>query len=431
METIKQLYSIFIGASSVSIDSRTCGVNAIFFALSGENTNGNKYAQAVLDAGAKLAVVDDESLKGQSGMFWVDNVLVALQQLALYHRRQLGLPIIGITGSNGKTTSKELIIQVLSQKYKVVGTKGNLNNHIGVPLTLLSMDSNTEIGVVEMGANHVGEIGFLSQLCEPDYGLITNVGKAHLEGFGSFEGVKKGKGELYQYLHVNNKKLFINVDNEHLVAMSIGMSHFFEYGLTKGQVTGCVVSSNPYLNVKWSYAGVNYTVETKLIGSYNVENVLCAATIGLAFEIEANRICEAITSYEPQNNRSQLVETGRNKVVMDAYNANPSSMKVALTNFSQLNETNKVMVLGAMKEMGDDSLIEHESLVAQAATVGCDFVFFVGKEFTDIEMPNVNMKAFLNKNELLEFFKLHPIKASTILVKGSRGNQLERILPEL
>lgn len=435
METVlDQIYDLFLRHRVISTDSRSCPVGAIYFALKGERFDGNEFVLDVLKRGAVYAVTDDKSLIGVDNVIIVPNVLKTLQNLAQFHRRKLGIPILGITGTNGKTTTKELVATVLQKKFKVEATKGNLNNHIGVPLTILSMDENVEFGVVEMGANHIGEIDFLCRIAEPDFGVITNVGKAHLEGFGSFEGVKKAKGELYGFLREKSALVFINADNVQLEQMGKGLSNKYEYGIEKGVLKGCVRDvNNPFLSVNWysESMGRKNSLETHLIGAYNLENVLCAIAVGTYFGISSNDINDALSNYWPANNRSQFIKTATNKIILDAYNANPSSMLEALNNFSNMDHISKVAILGGMKELGEDSITEHEKLIEHISRLGISTLILVGEEFADFTIPTVSTFKFDSYESVNSFLKTSPLRNSLLLIKGSRSNQLEKIVPFL
>ena len=379
---IEELYSRFQVCGTVTTDSRHCPQGSMFIALKGETFNGNAFAAQALAQGFRYAVVDEpEYARGESYIL-VDDCLQVLQQLANYHRRQLKTPIIGITGTNGKTTTKELVSSVLSKKYKVLFTQGNLNNHIGVPLTLLRLNKEHEMAVVEMGANHPGEIKALVQIAEPDYGLITNVGKAHLLGFGSFEGVIKTKGELYDFLREKgNATIFIQNENSYLNAIAHGL-HCVRYGQASGLfVSGKLLSCSPFLAFEWMSEGNTYPVQTHLIGAYNLDNALASVAIGKYFDVAPEDICEALSTYMPQNNRSQLVDTGRNKLIVDAYNANPTSMMAALENFRQVQAPHKMVILGDMKELGEASLEEHRKIVFFLDGCRFDRVMLAGTEF--------------------------------------------------
>jgi len=431
---LEHIYDLYLRHSVISTDSRNCPVGAIYFALKGERFDGNKFVLDVLNRGAAYAVSDDKSLVGTDNVIIVSDVLKTLQNLARFHRRKLGIPILGITGTNGKTTTKELVATVLQKKYKVEATKGNLNNHIGVPLTILSMDENVEFGVVEMGANHIGEIDFLCRIAEPDFGVITNVGKAHLEGFGSFEGVKRAKGELYSFLREKSALAFINADNVQLKQMAKGLSNKFEYGIEKGVLKGCLRDvNNPFLSVNWCLEsmGCKNSLETHLIGAYNLENVLCAIAVGTYFGISSQDINDAISSYYPTNNRSQFIKTGTNKIILDAYNANPSSMVEALNNFSNMDHISKVAILGGMKELGEDSVLEHEKLIEHISGLSISTLILVGDEFADFTIPTVSTLKFDSYESVNSFLEKTPPSNSLILIKGSRSNQLEKIVPFL
>ncbi|MBI9060407.1 MAG: UDP-N-acetylmuramoyl-tripeptide--D-alanyl-D-alanine ligase [Marinilabiliaceae bacterium] len=431
---LEQIYDLYLRHSVISTDSRKCPVGAIYFALKGERFDGNKFVLDVLNRGASRAVSDDKSLIGIDNVIIVSDVLKTLQNLALFHRRKLGIPILGITGTNGKTTTKELVATVLQKKFKVEATKGNLNNHIGVPLTILSMDQNVEFGVVEMGANHIGEIDFLCRIAEPDFGVITNVGKAHLEGFGSFEGVKRAKGELYNFLREKSALAFINADNVQLEQMGEGLSNKFEYGIEKGVLKGCVRDvNNPFLSVNWGSEsmGCKNSLETHLIGAYNLENVLCAIAVGTYFGISSQDINDAISSYYPTNNRSQFIKTATNKIILDAYNANPSSMVEALNNFTNMDHISKVAILGGMKELGEDSVLEHEKLIEHISGLSISTLILVGDEFADFTISTVSTLKFDSYESVNRFLKKSPLSNSLFLIKGSRSNRLEKIVPFL
>ena len=413
---IANLYKLYCQHFLVDTDTRNIRKNTLFFALKGDNFNGNSFAEEALKLGASFAIVDEEAYETKENIILVNNVLETLQQLANYHRRHLKIPIIGLTGSNGKTTTKELIHVVLNKKHNTQATKGNLNNHIGVPLTLLSMTDKTELGVVEMGANHLKEIALLCAISEPDFGYITNFGKAHLEGFGGMEGVIKGKSELYAFLKENDKTVFVNPDDEIQVekTQEINTINFKVEALRFSE-------ANPF--VKLSYN--NNTIQSNLIGAYNYSNIAAAITIGAYFKVSDEAIKEAIESYVPKNNRSQIIETKNNKIILDAYNANPSSMKVALENFAAINAETKVVILGDMFELGDESLQEHQAIVDLAISLNFETTFFVGENFNQIKTDAHQFKTY----ELLEdYIKKNPLENQSILIKGSRGMRLERVL---
>jgi UDP-N-acetylmuramoyl-tripeptide--D-alanyl-D-alanine ligase len=413
---IANLYKLYCQHFLVDTDTRNIRKNTLFFALKGDNFNGNSFAEEALKLGASFAIVDEEAYETKENIILVNNVLETLQQLANYHRRHLKIPIIGLTGSNGKTTTKELIHVVLNKKHNTQATKGNLNNHIGVPLTLLSMTDKTELGVVEMGANHLKEIALLCAISEPDFGYITNFGKAHLEGFGGMKGVIKGKSELYTFLKENNKTVFVNPDDKIQVekTQEINTINFKVEALRFSE-------ANPF--VKLSYN--NNTIQSNLIGTYNYSNIAAAITIGAYFKVSDEAIKEAIESYVPKNNRSQIIETKNNKIILDAYNANPSSMKVALENFSAINAETKVVILGDMFELGDESLQEHQAIVDLAISLNFETTFFVGENFNQLKTDAHQFKTY----ELLEdYIKKNPLENQSILIKGSRGMRLERVL---
>ena len=410
------LYNLYQQHFLVDTDTRNIRKNTIFFALKGDNFNGNTFAEQALKLGASYAVVDEKEFQTNDRILLVADVLKALQELANFHRKQLHIPIIGLTGSNGKTTTKELIHVVLSKKFNTVATKGNLNNHIGVPLTLLSMTNKTELGIVEMGANHQKEIEFLCSICEPDFGYITNFGKAHLEGFGGVEGVIKGKSELYTFLQANQKTAFINADDAIQVEKTkeIKSVSFNTEGIRFLEV-------NPF--VKLSYRDT--TIQSNLIGKYNFTNIAAAITMGTYFKISETAIKEAIESYIPTNNRSQILTTEHNSIILDAYNANPSSMQVALENFDTLKAPSKVVILGDMFELGKESEHEHQAIVDLATAFNFDETYFVGENFN---IAKTNKPQFKTYQAFEDFLKKNPLKNRSILIKGSRGMRLERIL---
>ena len=413
---IAHLYKLYTPHFLVDTDTRTIRKNTLFFALKGDNFNGNSFAEEALNLGASFAIVDEKAYQTKKNIILVDNVLETLQQLANYHRRQLGIPIIGLTGSNGKTTTKELIAVVLRKKYNTQATKGNLNNHIGVPLTLLSMTDKTELGIVEMGANHQKEIEFLCTICEPDFGYITNFGKAHLEGFGGIEGVIKGKSELYTFLKENNKIAFVNPEDEIQVdkTRSINTINFKVEDLK-------FLASNPFVLLSFK----TKNIQSNLIGAYNYSNIAAAISIGVYFKVSEEEIKEAIESYVPNNNRSQIIETANNQLILDAYNANPSSMKVALENFAAIKTDTKVVILGDMFELGEESPYEHQAIVNLATSLKFNKIFLVGENFHQTATEKHQFKSY---NLLEEYLKKNPLKQQSILIKGSRGMRLERIL---
>lgn len=428
---IIELYKQFQKFPVITTDSRNCPAQSIFFALKGDSFDGNEYAHQALNKGCRLAVVDNITLADSPGMIYVESVLSTLQQLANYHRKQLNIPIIAITGSNGKTTTKELIARVLSEKFSVQFTLGNLNNHIGVPLTLLKMDNTTTIGVVEMGANHPGEIKELCEIAEPQYGLITNIGKAHIEGFGSYEGVRNTKKELYDYIISNKGTVFVNSDDSVLVEMSQQINRLTYGTNNSASVIGENVIVDPYLRFSWrnNVADTSvFTICTQMVGKYNLDNYLAAICIGKHFGIAEDNINAALSDYTPVNNRSQLIKGSSNQILMDAYNANPSSMKVAIENFMAIEHPLKVAILGGMRELGNISEIEHERLIQSIDFKQIKEVYLIGDEFNSISI-NQQIHHYNSLPELIEHLQEQPIKNSLILVKGSRGNKLETLLP--
>lgn len=422
---IKTLYDIFSKYNSVCTDTRKLKKGDIYFALKGDNFDGNKFAKAALEDGASYCIIDDTSLKHLSNRFiLVENTLKTLQQLANYHRNQLTYPIITLTGSNGKTTTKELINSVLSSTYNVKATIGNLNNHIGVPLTLLSFTNDLDFGIVEMGANHQKEIEFLSSIAEPDFGLITNFGKAHLEGFGGVEGVIKGKSELYDYLKANQKTAFINTDDEKQVEQIGKYSKLITFGSNK--TNDCTItfeSANPYVHLLHD----EIKIESQLIGSYNYNNIAVAVAIGKHFKVSTSNIKAAIEAYQPDNNRSEIRQVKSNKIILDAYNANPTSMLAALDNFKQLEAKTKVLFLGDMFELGDSADEEHQSIVNYAENNFEENMYLIGENFSRTK-AKISTRQFQSFEDLKIKIQNEPIENSTILIKGSRGMALERIL---
>ena len=422
---INYIHSLFLKCNSVSIDTRKIQTNSFFVAIKGENFDANTFAKEALEKGASYVLIDNEDYFIDHRTVLVENSLVALQELAKFHRQYLKLPIIALTGSNGKTTTKELINVVLSKKYKTKATIGNLNNHIGVPLTLLSFNSETEIGIVEMGANHKKEIEFLCELATPDYGYITNFGKAHLEGFGGVEGVIQGKSEMYNYISINNKTAFINLEDPIQVSKS-KVLNFYSFGINKenANVNISSIKANPFVEIGYS----DFVISTHLIGLYNANNVNAALTIGKYFEVEDLAIKEALESYVPENNRSQLLSKGSNQIILDAYNANPSSMAVAIENFLQLDNANKIVILGDMFELGDESNQEHKAIVNSLLNENEITCFFIGKEFFGDRTDRNNFHFFESFEEFSNYLKEIKINNSSILIKGSRGMALERTL---
>lgn len=426
--TISELYELFLHHPKVTTDSRNCPRGSLFFALKGEKFDGNKFAEKALATGCSYAVIDDPQYATGERTILVDNVLKTLQQLATRHRKTVGCPIIGITGTNGKTTTKELLAAVLSTKYNLLYTEGNFNNHIGVPLTLLRLTHNHEMAVIEMGASHPGDIKELVEIAHPNYGIITNVGQAHLQGFGSFEGVIKTKGEMYDYIRRTKGKIFINQDNQYLTGIAKGIEQI-TYGSDETAFAwGCTVSCNPYLVFDWKQQGKIHTVETHLIGAYNLDNALAAVAVGRFFKIPAERISRAIAAYEPTNNRSQLKKTDNNELIIDAYNANPSSMKVALENFSRMPVSPKALILGDMRELGPTSDELHAEIVDLIKAGNYDNVFLCGEHFQKVAQ---GFPTFATTDELLTTLKAIPLKGFYVLIKGSHGMALEKTIEVL
>jgi len=422
---ITYIHNLFLKCNLVSIDTRKIEPNSLFVAIKGENFDANTFAKEALEKGASYVIVDNENYFIDQRTVLVENSLNALQELAKFHRQYLKLPIIALTGSNGKTTTKELINVVLSKKYTTKATVGNLNNHIGVPLTLLSFNSETEIGIVEMGANHKKEIEFLCELAKPDYGYITNFGKAHLEGFGGVEGVIEAKSEMYNYLSENDKLAFINLEDKIQVEKSKTLkSHSFGINKENANVNISSIAANPFVEIHFS----NLLIQTHLIGLYNANNINAALTIGKYFGVEDIAIKEALESYIPENNRSQLITKGTNQIILDAYNANPSSMAVAIENFVQLDNLNKIMILGDMFELGKESQQEHKvivNLVLNEKDVVC---YFIGKEFYNHRIDKNKFHFYETFDAFSDYLKNTKIENSSILIKGSRGMALERTL---
>lgn len=429
--TIEKLHEFFLSSTGITTDSRNCIKDSLFFALKGDNFNGNQYALTAIEKGCSYAIVDEVIDTNEKRLIRVENTLCTLQKLANYHRNYLKTPILAITGTNGKTTTKELINAVVSSSFATIATEGNLNNHIGVPLTLLQLRKNHQYGIIEMGANHIGEIELLCQIAEPNMGMITNVGIAHLEGFGSFEGVKKAKGELYNYLHKTKGKIILNFDNQELRNMADGLEYLSYSTKSNFGIVQCIAYQvTPYLEIKFKLSESNniYEIKSNLIGSYNLENILAAITIGILLKIQLDKIISSIENYKPTNNRSQLTTTKDNTLLIDCYNANPSSMMVALTNFKEINHPKKMMILGEMREMGDNSAEEHVKLINTIKETGISDVFLVGKEFLRMQDIPSYYKLFSTSDELRNFLEKNLPKNNIILIKGSRGNKLEKII---
>lgn len=414
---ITDLYKIFNENPIVTTDSRNCPKGSIFFALKGERFNGNHYAKETIEKGCAYAIVDEIEYANGRNIIYVENVLTTLQKLANFHRNQLNIPIVGITGTNGKTTTKELIASVLQRKYKTLYTQGNLNNHIGVPLTLLQLKNEHEIGIIEMGANHPGEIKTLVEIVNPNYGIITNVGKAHIEGFGSFEGVVKTKSELYDFLRNHNGTAFVNKANEILMKSSKGISNVIYYG-KDSYFESFMLNNNPFLELKWR----NFCIKSKLIGSYNAENIMAAIAIGCYFSVKDDEIVKAIEEYTPTNNRSQYKKTEKNDLIIDAYNANPTSMNASIDNFNQIENDNKIVILGDMKELGEISDSEHQKVVDKLEKLNLCKILIVGSEFGKTETKKA--LKFTDINDLNNYLVNENFKNHLILIKGSNSMKL-------
>ena len=430
---LSALYQIFLDCQLVTTDSRNCPEGSLFIALKGESFNGNAFAGKALETGCAYAVIDESeyAIEGDQRYILVDDCLQTLQQLANYHRRQLGTRVIGITGTNGKTTTKELISAVLSRSHNILYTLGNLNNHIGVPSTLLRLKTEHDLAVIEMGANHPGEIKFLSEIAEPDCGIITNVGKAHLEGFGSFEGVIKTKGELYDFLRKKEgSTVFINHDNAYLMNIAEGLN-LIPYGTEDDlYVNGRITGNSPYLTFEWKAGkdGKSYQVQTQLIGEYNFPNALAAITIGRFFGVEDAKINEALSGYTPQNNRSQLKKTDDNTLIIDAYNANPTSMMAALQNFRNMEVPHKMLILGDMRELGAESAAEHQKIADYLKECAFEKVWLVGDQFAAAEH---SFQTYPNVQEVIKELEADKPKGYTILIKGSNGIKLSSVVDYL
>jgi UDP-N-acetylmuramoyl-tripeptide--D-alanyl-D-alanine ligase len=432
---IEEIYQLYLQHPVISTDTRKIAPGSLFFALKGDKFDANTFAAQALEAGAAYAIIDNAEYRLNDKTILVDDVLATLQNLARYHRKQLQIPVIGLTGTNGKTTTKELINAVLSQQFNVLATQGNLNNHIGVPLTMLSITHAHQIAVIEMGANHQKEIELLCTIAQPTHGLITNVGKAHLEGFGGVEGVKKGKGELYDYLKATNQTAFVCSHNTDLVLMqeSRHLENVVYYGRRSflNTINGSLTGNAPFLSVQWMIAGAEdgiYKVSSQLTGEYNLDNLLAAISIGHHFELTPAQINAGIEGYQPKNNRSQIVKTATNTLICDYYNANPSSMVVAIDNLDKMQAEHKVMILGDMFEMGNEAAAEHKAIIDAALTAPADAHIFVGAEFY-LQQPNYPAATFYKTaNDAIAALQTNTITNSTVLIKGSRGMALERLV---
>lgn len=421
---IDKLYNAYLASRHVTTDSRAITPGCIFFAFRGANFDGNAFAPQALEQGAALCVISDPQYKVDDRCIVVPDVLATLQELAREHRRHLTIPVIGITGTNGKTTTKELVHAVLARRYKTSATAGNFNNHLGVPLTILAIPADTQIAIVEMGANHPGEIAGLCSIADPDCGLITNVGRAHLEGFGSFDGVIRTKSELYRHLAAKNGLVFVNADNEHLMPIAKNIDHHLTYGSSaEADTRGTYVGSDPYMHFYFEVGDNVYNTHSHLLGAYNFDNAMAAVAVGLHFGVEPWDIKEAIEAYTPANQRSQWKETANNNLYLDCYNANPSSMAAALRAFSDIKAPHKAAIIGAMRELGSTSLEEHQRLVDTLDKSHLDYCLLIGPEFDGISLTN-NTKHVNTTEEAITLLKEWGPKGYTILIKGSNSNRL-------
>lgn len=422
MDIIENIYQQFLKSSGVTTDTRQIEPNSIFFALKGDNFDGNAFASKALENGAMLAIIDDAEFQCGQNCILVKDSLACLQALATHHRKQLQIPVIGLTGTNGKTTTKELIHRVLARKFKTHATSGNYNNHIGVPLTILGIRKDTEIAVIEMGANHIGEIATLCEIALPDRGMITNIGKAHLEGFGGIEGVIKAKTELYDFLRRSEGTVFVNADDSLLQELSKGLSQLTYGKDPEANQHGKIHSSFPFLEIEWK----EKLISTQLYGDYNFYNVMAAIVIGFSFEIPAEDIVDALQNYLPTNNRSQVIQRDNNTIYLDAYNANPSSMALAINHFTKLKTGKKVLILGDMLELGENEIYEHEQILQQVEN-GFDQIILVGPIFSKV-VENRNIQFFTDTFAAAKWLEKHPIKDAHILMKASRGIAIEKLV---
>ena len=425
---IAELYKIYLQHSTIQTDTRKLQPGGIYFALSGANFDGNTFAQQAIEKGVAYAVIDNAAYAANEQYIVVPDVLTALQQLANYHRRQLNIPFIAITGSNGKTTTKELVAAVLRKRFITYATDGNLNNHIGVPLTILKIKQDAQMAIIEMGANHQKEIASYCEIAEPTHGIITNCGKAHIEGFGGIEGVRKGKGELYDYLRAHNGTIFRNTDLDYLEGMAHDIKQQITYGSANAQYIGKPLMNGVFLQVALLTKHTESRLNTNLVGEYNFPNVMTAVAIGLHFGISVDEIKAAIAAYAPDNSRSQWMQKGSNKIILDAYNANPTSMRAAILNFATTDLPLKMLWIGGMKEMGTEELYEHKELVALIYKYKWQQVILVGKEFKEVRG---NFTWFENSAEAAGYIKAHVPQNSSILVKGSRGSKMEVLVDVL
>lgn len=433
MANIEQLYQHYLKHPVICTDTRSITNGCLFFALKGDNFDANQFAQKAVEAGAAFAIVDNPSFANGEQFILVDDVLSTLQELAKYHRKQLHIPVIGLTGSNGKTTTKELIRAVLAEHFRVFATKGNLNNHIGVPLSILSVTEEIEIAVIEMGANHQKEIELLCSIAQPSHGLISNVGMAHLEGFGGLEGVKKGKAELYAYLKESNGYAFLNAASKDLSEMlsKAEVENVVRYNIAEeGVVQGILKNSDPLIEFEWSFEGKTYEAKANLTGTYNFENILAAISIACFFKLSPEEINKGLADYFPTNNRSQLTKTDKNTIICDFYNANPSSMTAAINNLNSLTSANKIAILGDMFELGDESAAQHHTIAQKAVESNANQVILIGHLFYAFK-NQFDAIFFETPQQAADYIKDNPIDNSLVLLKGSRGMKLEQLMDNL
>lgn len=421
---IQDIYKIYQQFSAIQTDSRKLQKGDIFFTLKGQDLNGNHFVQQAIDSGAAYVIADEPQPFKDERIIKVEDALATLQQLAKFHRSQFKIPFIAITGSNGKTTTKELLHEALSTSFKTYTTKGNLNNHIGIPLTILKIKADAEIAVIEMGANHLHEIAGYCEYAQPTHGLITNIGKAHLEGFGSIENVKTGKGELFKYLNDHEGTAFVNTNDSAVLDLSRKMKHTIYYGDKSSDVRGRIVKNDPFIEVAID-GEEPMDIKTKLVGAYNLSNILAAVCIGKYFKVEREKMESAIENYAPSNSRSQLIQQGSNSIILDAYNANPGSMKVAIENFANIKGDKKILLLGSMMELGTESKKEHEAIISLIDQYKWYAVVLVGKNFEEIKHSYINYDNSLQASDWLK--QEHPVNAQ-ILIKGSRSMQMEKVL---
>ena len=428
---ISELYKIFQKSKQITIDSRKVPINSIFFAINGENFNGNKFAQSAIESGANIAVISDKNFEIPNKTILVEDTLKTLQELAKYHRKQLGIKVVGITGTNGKTTTKELIFKVLSQKYKTFATKGNFNNHIGVPLTLLSLTEEYEYAVVEMGANHLGEIEELCDLVLPDLGVITNVGKAHLEGFGTFENLIKTKLALFESIKQNDGVFFLNTNNEILLQRVDDYSKIIKFGQANdSEVKITEIFNELFLKLVVKIKNDNHLIQTQLIGNYNIDNILAAISVGIKAQVQVEKIIEAIENFKPENNRSEYKKTDKNILILDMYNANPTSMTAAIENFNEIDMPRKMLIIGDMLELGENEKDEHQKIVDLTIERRFNDVILIGKIFKSCNYPQ-NFGVFENIEDFNEYLKNNIVKNHTVLLKASNGTRLKKCVQYL